>query len=96
MFDNFFIFEPSSLINDKGYKENCPHENTTKIENISYNINENNPMGLDNTVITVTPVTNENKLDKQIEYDQENECNKARHNNNVKVMGFHYIIDPCL
>jgi hypothetical protein len=22
MFDNFFIFEPSSLINDKGYKEN--------------------------------------------------------------------------
>jgi predicted 3-demethylubiquinone-9 3-methyltransferase (glyoxalase superfamily) len=89
MFDNFFIFEPSSLINDKGYKENYPHENTTKIENISYNINENNPMGLDNTVITVTPVTNENKLDKQIEYDQENECNKAKNNNNVKVIGFH-------
>jgi spore germination protein GerM len=96
MFDNFFIFEPSSLINYKGYKENYPHKNTTKIENISYNKNENNTRGLNNTVITVTPVTNENKLDKQIEYDQENECNKARHNNNVKVMGFHYIIDPCL
>ena len=93
MFDNFFIFEPSSLINDKEYEENYPHENTTKIENISYNNNENNTMGLDNTV---TPVTNENRLDKQIDYGQENECNKAKNNNNVKVMGFHHTIDPCL
>jgi hypothetical protein len=35
-------------------------------------------------VITVTAVTNENKLDKQTEYDQENECNKQDQNVSTK------------
>ena len=38
-------------------------------------------------VITVTAVTNENKLDKQTEYGQENECNKQDQNVSAKEFG---------
>ena len=38
-------------------------------------------------VITVTPVTNENKLDKQTDYSQENECNKQDQNVSAKEFG---------
>ena len=36
-------------------------------------------------VITVTAVTNENKLDKQTECSQENECNKQDQNVSARV-----------
>jgi hypothetical protein len=38
-------------------------------------------------VITVIPVTNENKLDKQTNYSQENECNKQDQNVSAKEFG---------
>ena len=38
-------------------------------------------------VITVIPVTNENKLDKQTDYSQENECNKQDQNVSAKEFG---------
>jgi hypothetical protein len=63
-FSSFFSNEPLSLID---YKENT-HENTLKNEKISYNNNENTSMGLDNTVITVTPVTDKN-TSKYIDYN---------------------------
>jgi hypothetical protein len=59
-FNNFFLTERSSLINNEGYGVGYPHESTTKIEN--------NTVGLSNAVITVTPVTTQNTT-KDLDYN---------------------------
>jgi hypothetical protein len=60
MFNDFFSFGPPPLISTEECGTNNPHENKSNEENTNYNNDGNNTMGLDNTVITVTPVTTKN------------------------------------
>jgi hypothetical protein len=68
LYDNFFTSVEPFLINNDEEIVNSPHENTTKIENISYNNDENNTMGLPSRVTPVTPVTNPDIL-KPVDYN---------------------------
>ena len=57
LFDDFFSFEPPSLINTAECATNIPHGNISNNEKICNNKDENNSKGLTNTVTAVTAVT---------------------------------------